>query len=212
MAVIEAPPLQLTTFGVLALSRAGAPVRGSGQQSKPLALLAFLAAAGLKGATRDKILGHLWADSDTSHARHALKQTVYALRRDSEEPGLIVGSTVLRLDSAAVRVDLLEFRQALAGGSLEQATAIYTGSFLDGFYLEDGGTFEEWMERERTSLTRAYRDALRALAQTAADPRSSLTWWRRLVDQDPLDSSAVHGLMQATVATGNPGEAIRLAR
>jgi DNA-binding SARP family transcriptional activator/tetratricopeptide (TPR) repeat protein len=211
MAVTEPIHLQLTTFGVLSLTRGGSPVPGTGQQAKPLAMLAFLAAAGPRGATRDKVLGHIWPDLDTARARHSLKQTVYALRRDADQPRIITGSSVLRLDPEAVRADVLEFRRALSNGALEQAATIYTGQFLDGFFLEEEGPFQEWADRERGALAREYREALRTLGQRAPSG-TGLGWWRRLVEEDPLDSSAVHGLMQALVAKGTPGEAIRVAR
>lgn len=211
MAVSETISLHLNTFGVLTLTRDGSPVRGSGQQPKPLALLAFLAASGSKGATRDKILGHIWPDLDTPRARHALKQTVYALRRDADEPRVIVGSNVLRLDPAAVSADVVEFREALSTGSLERAAGIYAGPFLDGFFLEGGGPFEEWAERERSVLARERREILRVLGQRA-EPGAALLWWRHLVDDDPLDSPAAQALMRALLANGNPAEAIRVAR
>ena len=38
--------------------------------------------AGSTGFSRDKLLLHLWPESDEERARHALKQAVYSVRRD----------------------------------------------------------------------------------------------------------------------------------
>ena len=71
--------LHLLTFGGLALESDGA---AAAPRLKPprLALLAVLAAHGERGCTRERLIGMFWPDVDEEHARHSLRQALYALR------------------------------------------------------------------------------------------------------------------------------------
>jgi DNA-binding SARP family transcriptional activator len=56
--------LRLHTFGGCSVTRDGAPVDDLAGQRKALAFLAILAAAGERGISREKVLAHLWPESD----------------------------------------------------------------------------------------------------------------------------------------------------
>ncbi|MGK2961787.1 MAG: hypothetical protein ACSLFK_06510 [Gemmatimonadaceae bacterium] len=73
--------LVLRTLGGLALEKDEKPATGAAVQRAPLAILAFIAAAGDMGASRDRIAGVFGPESDTEHARGSLKQALYSLRR-----------------------------------------------------------------------------------------------------------------------------------
>lgn len=206
-------PLRLLTLGTPALTRGVTPVQGAAAQRKPLALLALLAGHGQAGVSRDRVLALLWPEFDDARARGALKQTVYALRRDTGEARIVIGSQTLALDEAAIIADLPLFRRALERRDLEEAVGLYRGPLLDGLFLPDAGPFEEWLETERGSLARAHRDSLRQLAVRAEGaPTTAAGWWRRLLDADPLDSTAAVGLMGALAAGSQAPAALRVAR
>src|ERR1044071_10073860 len=78
------PPtmLLLRTFGGLSLENGGRPIIGAAGQRRRLAVLAVLAAAGDTPVSRDRLCALFWPDSDAERARGALKQALYALRRD----------------------------------------------------------------------------------------------------------------------------------
>src|SRR5438128_1153505 len=160
--------LQIRTFGGLSVERDGAPCGGAASRRKTLALLALLAATGKKGLSRDKLVAHLWPESDTAHSRDLLKQACYALRRDLHEPQLFLSSTELRLNPAVISSDVAGFDDALEHGDWARAAALYTGPFLDGFYLNGTGDFERWVDDERARLTRSVSKALECLATDAA--------------------------------------------
>ena len=205
-------PLTLLTLGAPALNRGGKPLPGAAASRKPLALLAFLASHP-DGVSRDRVLALFWPELDDGRARGALKQTVYALRRDSGEPRIVTGAATLALDHAAIFSDLGQFRDAFERGDLEAAVRLYRGPFLDGLFLPEAGPFEEWLEIERAGLARAYREALRALAvRSSLAPTAAAEWWRRLLEADPLDSTAAIGLMQSLAAGAQVPAALRVAR
>src|SRR5213592_4572927 len=160
--------LHLKTFGGLSVAIDDAPGGGAAQQRKTLALLALLAAAGKTGLSRDKLIAYLWPESDAEHGRSLLKQACYALRRDLHTPELFLGGTELRLKPDAVSSDVQTFEDALERRDAAQAIALYTGPFLDGFYLSESVEFERWVEAKRERLRQRAGEALETLAADAA--------------------------------------------
>src|SRR4051812_18470750 len=106
--------LDLRTLGQLTIqSDEPEPLAGAATQRKPLALLAYLAAAGSRGASRDRILACFWPESDEERARQALRQLIYALRRDLRAPDLFHEDTALTINPRALSTDLAEYHAAV---------------------------------------------------------------------------------------------------
>jgi DNA-binding SARP family transcriptional activator len=204
--------LHLRTFGGLSVDIDGTPGTGAAQQRKTLGLLALLAAAGQRGLSRDKLIASLWPETDAEHGRGLLKQACYALRRDLQARDLFLGSIQLRLNPAVISSDVASFACALEENDPAKAVSFYTAPFLDGFYLNAGGEFENWAETERARLAGQYRAALEVLAAEATERgehRAAAGWWRRLLELDPLSSHAALGLMTALDDAGERAEALR---
>ena len=203
---------RLDTLGGLALlDPAGTPVPTPRLR---LALLALLAVAGGRGLTRDKLLAHLWPESTPEHARHALEQLLYSLRRQSPKE-LVIGGDPLRLNPAVVVTDVGELERKLADGDLESAVALYRGPFLDGFFLSDSPEFEAWAEAERGRLAQAYARGLYELAKEAAARGRhtvEIACWRKLSAADPLSERAAAGLARALATAGDWGAALEHSR
>jgi DNA-binding SARP family transcriptional activator len=174
-----------------------------------MGLLALVAAAGRRGITRERVIGILWAEADEEQARHTLSQNLYTLRRETGSNWIAV-TPELRLDSA-ITSDVAEFQDALAANNLPRAVALYTGEFLEGFYLPGVPEFERWVEEERARLKGAVIRALEGLA-TGADQsgqhQEAIGWWRRLANLDPLSARYAAGLMQALAAMGDHSAAL----
>lgn len=149
--------LRLHMLGGLSLDRSTdsqrTPLNGAAVQRRPLALLAFLATAGVRGRSRDEVMLHLWPDSTPARARNVLKQTFYALRRDLGEPELfIVQDDRFRINPDVLTNDVSDLEAALDRGETEGALALYRGPFLDGVSLGDVPEFERWVRSERERL------------------------------------------------------------
>jgi DNA-binding SARP family transcriptional activator len=204
--------LQLRTFGGLSVTIDGRPGTGAAQQRKTLALLALIASAGHRGRSRDKLIAALWPDTDIEHGRRLLKQACYALRRDLRQRELFLGSIQLSLNPAVISTDIGAFAGALEAHDPAGAVACYTAPFLDGFFLNGGGEFEEWAETERVRLASQCRAALEALSREATrrgEHRAAIDWSRRLLALEPLSSQAALGLMMALDEAGERAEALR---
>lgn len=178
-----------------------------------LALLAVLAAAGSRGITRDKIIGILWPETDEDQARHTLSQTLYLMRRETGRPW-VSGNPLLRLHDS-ITSDVGQFQAAVDSNQLERAADLYTGSFLEGFYLTGAPGFEEWVESTRARLHATAIKTFELLARQAdADNHfdDGNRWWRRLTELDPFSSTYAAGRMRALIAAGDRSAALRFAR
>ena len=108
--------------------------------------------------------------------------------------------------------DVESFAAALEENDPTRAVSFYTAPFLDGFYLNGGGEFENWAETERARLASQCRAALEVLSAEATkrgEHRVAADWWRRLLELDPLSSHAALGLMTALDNAGERAEALR---
>jgi len=203
--------LYLRTFGGLVLENGAGTPTGAGAQRSRVALLAVLAASGERGISRDSLLALFWPESGIEQARGALKQAIYALRRDLAEPDLIRGSASLSLNPDVIGSDIGDFAASLGRGDTERAVSLYRGRFLDGVYLKSAEV-DRWLEQKRLALHSQYQDAVRRLALGAQDVSESVRWWRALAAADPSSAVAACSLMSALVKSGDAGAALTHAR
>ncbi len=206
--------LRLLTFGGLRVVREDGGAAELSNQRRRLAVLAIAAAAAPAGISRERLLFLLWPDSDADKGRHALNQIVYNLRRElGASP--IDGAAELQLLPEVMSADLVEFRDAIAAGDLLRAAALYSGPFLDGFFVPGAGEFERWAEDERSRTTRQAASVFEKLAASAdqSNDRTALvTWTRRLVELDPLSARRALAHMRALERDGDIDAAIAYGR
>lgn len=186
---------------------------GLSLQRRPFALLAFVAAAATRGVSREKALGVLWPDTDEERARHALAQTVYALRRACGGD-VIDGTTTLCVDGELLTTDVGALVPALAACDAHAVASLYAGPFLDGFHLPNADEFERWVETERerirTAVSRAYQRAAGS-ATAARDLHAATEWWRHAAALDPLDARVALALAESLASSGDVAAAVKHA-
>jgi DNA-binding SARP family transcriptional activator len=206
--------LRLNTFGGLVLQQDGQLHTGPASQRRRLALLAVVAAAGHRGASRDKLLALLWPDADPESARHSLYQALHAIRRSAGSDEIFQGSSTLQLNPALITSDVGEFEEAIERGAHEAAARLYRGPFLDGFRMEGAAEYESWVDAERLRHAREFAGTLEALAgaaEAAGNAAAAVRWWRRLAAAEPVSTSAAVGLIRALVAQGERSGALQFA-
>lgn len=207
--------IRLRTFGSVALERDGMPLAGRNTQRRRLALLVLLACSRRQAVSRDRILGLLWPDRDADRGRHALAQLVYELRRDLGHSAIVGGVDDLSLDPATVTSDVGDFQDAFQQRSMERVATLYTGSFLEGFFVAEAGEFERWVDERRRELATKYLHALETLAVVATDEedfRSAAEYRGRAAALDPLSTRHALALMQSLARAGDRPAAIRHAQ
>ncbi|HUQ98584.1 MAG TPA: BTAD domain-containing putative transcriptional regulator [Gemmatimonadaceae bacterium] len=209
------PRFRLRTFGTLVLAgpEDDTFLGKHGHQHRRLSLLAVLAAAGEKGRSRDQLLALFWPEGAPARARHSLEQLLYAIRTSIDD-AVFIGVNPVRLNPDVVASDVGDYQRALAGGDLESAAEAYLGAFLDGFHLNDAPEFERWLDAERSRLHYSYLGALKKLAQQADakfDHATSVRWWRKLSEADPVSSNNAADYIRALLNAGDHTAALQYA-
>jgi len=184
-------------------------------QSKPLALLAFLALSpsGLF-QRRDRLVGLLWPELDQSHARAALRKALHELRTTLGADLLSSrGDDEIALVPGALRCDAVEFAAAVENQRLARALELYRGDLMPGFYLRGCAEFERWLEEERTVARERAAATSWALA-VAFEGEQHLTdaasWARRAVRHAWNDERVLRRAMILLERLGDRAGALKL--
>jgi predicted ATPase/DNA-binding SARP family transcriptional activator len=201
--------LELRLFGPMEVRVGSLPLPHL-RSRRGLWLLALLALRGGRDVDRDWVAGTLWPDSDESHARRSLRQSLHDLRialgpqawrLTSDEP------RSLRLELGGAFVDVLEFDAALERGdpaSLESAVELYRGPLLED-------CSEEWALEGRRQREQSITRALEALASDAArrqDHGVAAGRLRAALRIDPYREDLLRALMEALAGDGSPAAAL----
>jgi len=190
-----------------------AEVRALLAHPKQMAVLVYVALEGRGGyVQRDAIMGLLWPESDTAHARNTLNQALHALRRGLGRGVLTTrGRHEVGLDPARLECDVWAFREALDRRDHAAALARYTGELLPGFYVGGGGDFERWLQEERGRLREDAADAAwqHALGLIAAGALTEAERaGQRALDLVSTDESPVRRFIQALAEAGDRAAAV----
>lgn len=193
---------------------------------KARALLAYLAVEADRPHRREALAGLLWPDVPEDLARTSLRTALANVRQvigdQAADPSYLnITRQTLQFNRASdVAVDVLGFTQLLESAlpqhigepeapsstePLEEAIALYQGSFLQGFSLADSVLFEEWALLVREQLQRQALTALHRLAgyyETSGEPLRALRHAWRAVDLDPWPGSGQRQLMRLLALTG----------
>src|SRR2546426_12135734 len=183
-------------------------------QPRRFALLAYLAAATPFGFhRRDSLLALFWPELDQGHARTALRQALRVLRT-SLGPGVLVnrGDEDVGLDFGQVWSDVAAFERAIGAAAWLEATDLYRGPLLEGFFISDGPEFERWLETGRARLRETASRAAQALIEQC-ESRGNLTtaahWARRAVELAPNDEALVRRLISVFDHHGDRASALQ---
>ena len=193
--------LELRTLGLLDLrGPPGTDCAAVQRQPKRLALLAFLtAAAPRRFHRRDVLLAMFWPELDTSHARAALRRSLYFLRQAlGDEVIESRGDEEVAAGADAIWCDAVAFDAAIAAGRLEEALALYGGDFLAGVFLTGVPAFEHWLDGERATRRAAAADAawrLADMAEQSGRKSEAAQLARRAGELAPLDEDALRRLL-----------------
>ena len=193
--------LELRVLGGVDLHDGGCEVFASTlSQPKRLALLVYLALADSGGfLRRDTLFSLFWPESDESHARAALNQALYVLRRALGSDVIVTrGRDEVGIDTSRLTCDACEFRRLLHMGNSRDALDLYEGDLLPGFHA-DSPEFERWLEAERRSLRSEALGAAIALARVAEeaeDGAAAQSHWERALEIAPESEAVAVGLVR----------------
>lgn len=202
--------IQLVTFGGLHLFDGACEVEQLLSQRSRAALFIYLTIEGR--VSREALLATFWPESNAEGARHALRQSLYHLRKVVGPKEWIVSRVHELVACGAIGADATAFRDAMERGDTERAVRLYRGPFLDGVHLVDLQNWERWVDSRRASYARLFRKACRDVLDArlaARDFAGGIAVAERWTAQDLTDDEAQHRLIAALVAAGERTEAIR---
>jgi DNA-binding SARP family transcriptional activator len=188
------------------------------RSDKALALLAYLAFESDRAHRREKLAGMLWPDYPESSARASLRRALADVRRAigdhrATPPYLQTTRETLQFNRDS---DYWLDVEAIAGladdlAGLEQAVAMYRGSFLEGFSISDAPSFEEWALLKKEQLERQALKMLDRLAATyerRGEYEHGQRYARRRVELEPWNEQAQRQLMQVLAFSGQRNAAL----
>ena len=173
--------------------------------SKPAALLVYLAVSPGWSARREHLLDLLWADLEPDAGRHALRQTLWQIRRRAGADLVVADGDRLTVHPRPA-TDRDAFLAAVEAQENERAVALYTGDFLPGFAAPGGAEFERWADLERDRLRNTFLRVAEAVVHERLDAgraREGIALARRVRDTARSSESGWRLLLEALGAAGD---------
>src|SRR5512132_4375902 len=201
-------------LGGASILEPGVIANGRVVQRTRIAVLALLALSRTHSASREYLMALLWPESDSTRARHLLRESLYRLRETLGDDALVSAGDEIRLDSEHVACDVWDFEAAVSRHDWAAADRLYAGPLLDGFFLNDAPEFERWVDGERARLEDVHARALESLAveyTEHGDWIGAVDLWRRRAVADPHNGRVALRLMEALDAAGDRGAALKHA-
>ncbi|UCC63308.1 MAG: AAA family ATPase [Anaerolineae bacterium] len=190
------------------------------ESNKVRALLIYLAVEVDRPHPREVLAGLLWPEWPDREARGNLRYALSNLRqaigdRDALPPFLLITHDMLQFNAASDHwLDVAAFTELTGLGdpsALEQAVALYRGSFLEGFSVSSAAPFEEWALLKGEQLGRQMLTALYRLAATFEQrgeyERAQPYAWRQ-VELEPWNEEAHQQLMRLLALRGQRSGAL----
>ncbi len=197
----------------------GDPPPGNAQEvpgfvsQKSRALLAYLA-LNPRPHARDVLAGLLWGEIPQQRAGGNLRVALSNVHALFPEYLRVERHTVAFEAASPYWLDVAVFETLLDAGdvaSLQQATALYRGPLLEGFYLHAAPAFEEWLLVERERLHQAQSQALHRLTQdhiARGDYVAAIAVAERLLALDPWREETHRELMRLLALAGQRSAAL----
>jgi len=204
----------------------GFDLQDPGQESisiatlKGRALLAYLACAKGRIASRDSLALLLWSDSDSRKSKQNLRQVLFKLSHTLDQrnlPILLVEAQTIALRTDELWVDTWELESLAEADTLSvlgQVGSLYQGEFLQGLAL-DAPVFEDWLQSKREEFENRALNAMHLLLERqreAGDLSDAISTGLRALEIDSTQEQSHRALMELYFAKGMRGAALNQYR
>ncbi len=208
--------LDITTLGQIDVRGPSLPVLGGGsssllRQTKPLAVLLYLATHGGGAFPRNQLLRLFWPDRDDQQARNALSKTLGRIRAAVGEGVFIASPQDVMIAFDAIRTDVAAFDAAAARDNVEVALALYGGDFLPDLTLPNLIEFEYWLDAMRSRLRRRAVELARSHARrqmARSEAVSAIATLERAFAWDAANESVGRDLIAMLAQAGDTPRAL----
>lgn len=209
----EQGQVRVRCFGELQIVRPdGTHVHPMFMLPRRAALFLYLALADPPRAIpRDELAQMFWPFQSPGAAQHALDKSLFSLRQYVGEVWETAANAIV-IVRESLWCDVWVFREAIANGDLERATALYRGPLLERPGLFGAGEFQMWVEEERERLRQAAIGSFARLAHRQAQTgawKGAAQTLRQAARAEPLDEASLRCLMVTLVQAGDRDGALR---
>ncbi|NOT04196.1 MAG: tetratricopeptide repeat protein [Anaerolineales bacterium] len=203
--------LKIHLLGGLQITRADIPITDFISNKVP-ALLVYLVVTH-RAHTRDKLASLLWGEMTDADAKNNLRQALTNLRKVADDCLTITRDSIectgdCFLDSTKFESELKtasSLNLEPASVILTDSLSLYSGDFLEGYFVRDAPDFEDWMLTERARLRELALQTLHTLTQfhtSRGNFVEAKTYASRLLTFDPWREEAHRQLMLLQARTG----------
>lgn len=226
--------LEILALGGLTIKHNGTLLVGFASRKVP-ALLLYLACHN-RPLAREVLAELLWQERSQERSLSNLRVVLSSLR-EHLEPFLDISRQTVGLNPQMnIQLDVIDFEAQIAAArgqwkqlgrlsrpvvqQLAKAVKLYEGDFLAGFYVRDGGGFDEWASVERERLRRIMIEVLNDLTnyylelegEAYTDGRNpryvGIEYANRSLQFDPLREETYRQLMHLHARLGLRSEAL----
>lgn len=206
------PLLGISIFGGIGLRVRGRELPLPNRKAR--ALLAYLAVEN-NSATRERVAGLLWSETNEQHARGSLRQVLSDIREALSAAGcqaLITSRTDIVLDPDAVELDVAATLRDINSGRVPELLLVRSRLAESAFtgYEDLSPLFQEWVQTSRTQIQERL---LRGLTENYRNPTLPRRQRRLMAEAalniDPTHEEACRVVMQLGAEDGELGLALR---
>lgn len=209
----DVPPLlRISIFGGVGLRVRGRELPLPNRKAR--ALLAYLAFEN-NSATRERVAGLLWSETNEQHARGSLRQVLSDIREALSAAGcqaLTTSRTDIVLAPDAVELDVAAMLRDIDAGRVPELLLLRSHLADTAFtgYEDLSPLFQEWVQASRTQIQERLLRGLTENYRNSTLPRRQ----RRLMAEaalniDPTHEEACRVVMQLAAEDGELGLALR---
>ncbi|MEZ4643176.1 MAG: tetratricopeptide repeat protein [Chloroflexota bacterium] len=224
--------LSLSLLGKFQAVLDGEPLPES-RSKKIEALLIYLVMERQQAHRRESLVGLFFPDMTDEDARTNLRQTLRRLSKTLQSETTTPSFLRQQRESLQFNVesdyhlDVAEFETLIAGCAqhrpqanqlcadcirqFQQAVMLYTGPFLDDFFLEDCPAFENWLQLQRTRLeyrAHALVEALSSYHERRGEYALAVFYARRRLEMNPWSEEATRQVMRLLAYQGQRNVAL----
>ena len=163
-----------------------------------------------KQVSRDELAGLFWADKDESIAKKNLRNAIYEVKKSFNEEVFIspINSIVMLNPEINIKSDVDIFLK-----DHEKSIEVYTGEFLQGFFIKDAEGFEKWLDKLKEDFREQY--ITKIYERIEEDEKKSYfkdigKYAKLIIAADEFDEKAYGILMNYYKNTENYGKAVNV--
>ena len=175
---------------------------------KPFSLLYYLAYQG-DWVSRDSLAFLYRPDATREVAQAHLRKLIHRVKDVHWASDLEIERSRLRF---CINTDTKAFKSAIQQEDYARAIELYNAELLQGLVVSDAIAYSEWLELERESLFRLWREAIlkESTRLLEKNPLATSDYVEKLIQRDFLDEEALQLYLQALFALGERSEALKV--